>query len=348
MSTPLLLLLLFFAFFVFILITMASFSWYDFNLSSFLSHISRGCFLLPHGSRNPQDSEEHAGTSAEAATNMSPLQPEDDQASCLLLALPLEIKMMVYDYLLISQKPIDCLEHWDGVIVTISVDQHRHPCDVESTILRTCQTIYREALPILYQSNTFVFFDPTCIEQFKNRNLASLGKSIPALDRMRNPYGRLTLIRSVVLHLALSTDSSPHSDLPGRAYIWKHWYENFFTVEKREKPDCLVWHVGFPALERLVLDFSPWRLEASDGLIVGPFLDKLTEFGRLQELTVIGLTQEPTLARLRAGLIKSGGDFNAVTIKEYEDAPEGAKARKAYFKSLRDARGKQAEGVSTC
>lgn len=122
----------------------------------------------------------------EAATNMSPLQPEDDQASCLLLALPLEIKMMVYDYLLISQKPIDCLEHWDGVIVTISVDQHRHPCDVESTILRTCQTIYREALPILYQSNTFVFFDPTCIEQFKNRNLASLGKSIPGAFRQDN------------------------------------------------------------------------------------------------------------------------------------------------------------------
>lgn len=62
-------------------------------------------------------------------------------------------------------------------------DPYRSTSDVEPTILRTCQTIYREALPILYRSNTFVFIDPLSIKKFKNTNLASLGKSIPGAFR---------------------------------------------------------------------------------------------------------------------------------------------------------------------
>lgn len=53
--------------------------------------------------------------------------------------------------------------------------------DVDSNILSTCQTIYTEALPILYQRNTFVFFDPYEIIQFKDAYLPCLGKSIPGV-----------------------------------------------------------------------------------------------------------------------------------------------------------------------
>lgn len=67
-------------------------------------------------------------------------------------------------------------------------------------------------------------------------------------------------------------------------------------------------------------------------------MDRFTEFGPLQELTIVGLTQEPTLARLRGGLVKPGGTFNVVTKDEYLKAPLNSTARKEYYKSLERVR----------
>lgn len=85
---------------------------------------------------------------------------------------------------------------------------------------------------------------------------------------MKNPYGRLTLIRSVILRLT-------HNPLPeetpfelDRGTIWRHWSDNFFCIEKHKKQESPGWQIGFPALQQLVLDFSDWRLEPRDGLIV--------------------------------------------------------------------------------
>lgn len=70
--------------------------------------------------------------------------------------------------------------------------------------------------------------------------------------------------------LLLTHNDRLHTDspLPDRALIWRHWSDNFFDPERRKQTNSLAWQIGFPALENLVLDFSQWRLERSDGIIV--------------------------------------------------------------------------------
>ncbi|MCJ1465645.1 hypothetical protein MMC07_004264 [Pseudocyphellaria aurata] len=259
----------------------------------------------------PGDHEEIVERTAGTGFVTSPAQPEAVQATSLLFALPPEVRMTIYKYLLISPRPLCYLENReiDGPIL-FSVPFGLKP-DIDATLLRTCQAIYREALPILYQSNTFSFDDPSDIIHFRDANLPFLGRSIPALDGLSNPYG-----------------------MPfDRGIIWRHWSDNLFNVDDRED------QVGFPSLERLALNFTPWHLAPSDGIIVEPFIYKFSEFGRLHELTVIGLAQEPTLARLRGGLVKPGGKFNAVPLLEEVYPPEGAEARKEYFRLVSLTRG---------
>ena len=87
---------------------------------------------------------------------------------------------MVYEYILISDEPLYGQEYRVGQDRTmLSPDRYRIVPYLEATVLRTCQTIYREALPILYQRNTFIFYDPYGIKRFEDENLSHLGKNIP-------------------------------------------------------------------------------------------------------------------------------------------------------------------------
>lgn len=72
----------------------------------------------------------------------------------------------------------------------------------------------------------------------------------------------------MVLLLTHNDRLHANSPLPDRASIWKHWSDNFFDPELRKQTNSLGWQIGFPALENLVLDFSEWHLESSDGIIV--------------------------------------------------------------------------------
>lgn len=114
--------------------------------------------------------------------------------------------------------------------------------------------------------------------------------------------GRLTMIRSVVLNL--NAEYRWHNPIgangvraaPNRDHIWRDWSTTLFS----ESDDLCPWGgrngLGFPALERLIIDFSEWQLAESEGLLVRglialifigfglmsqvkPFLRKLGESG---------------------------------------------------------------------
>ena len=114
----------------------------------------------------------------DTATQPSPLRPEDAQDISRLLALPLELRMIVYEYVLISQKPLYSQEIEVGDRRMMPSDRYSLPPEIDSTILRPCKSIFREAHPVLYRGNTFVFSDPCRIRKFRDANLPCLGKSI--------------------------------------------------------------------------------------------------------------------------------------------------------------------------
>lgn len=66
------------------------------------------------------------------------------------LAMPLEIRERIYQYVLISDKPIRVFQSWTKVY------QRQRP-GIETSILRTSKRIYDEAIPILYGGNSFYY-----------------------------------------------------------------------------------------------------------------------------------------------------------------------------------------------
>ena len=70
-------------------------------------------------------------------------------------------------------------------------------------------------------------------------------------------------------------------------------------------------NTGFPALERLFLDFSAWNLTSDDQdeLRVKYFIKKFGEAGKLKELMLKGVTHPRNLHDFFNGLVKDGGKF---------------------------------------
>jgi len=64
-----------------------------------------------------------------------------------LLTLPVEIRLQIYDLLLVHEKPLQ-----------IKPDEDEK--QVELAILQTCKQVYHEASPILYSQNIFAATDP--------------------------------------------------------------------------------------------------------------------------------------------------------------------------------------------
>ena len=82
---------------------------------------------------------------------------------------------MVYDYLLVSVDPIDSEEANKllGENKTLLLNHHNPIPHISATLLRTCRTIYKEALPILYGRNVFNFSSPAAIRNFRNSGIDS-------------------------------------------------------------------------------------------------------------------------------------------------------------------------------
>jgi len=74
-----------------------------------------------------------------------------------LLTIPVEIRLLVYDYLLVSR------DRWAGFKVIETSLSKRIPCEPRSlhpAILLTCKQIHNEASPILYSENEWYIGKP--------------------------------------------------------------------------------------------------------------------------------------------------------------------------------------------
>ena len=172
--------------------------------------------------------------------------------------LPLEIREAIWALLLLLHSPNGMIKDaykligdWESIrksaMPVIDI--------VKSGILRTSHAILAETLPVLYGDNTFYFSSTRDILEFGHRGIetdyTTHFATQPAI------YGRNSMVRFAYLKI---------SGLDGRFYrdvdkendhIWSEW-RDFFTSEVLYRP------MGFPALERLVLDFTDWRLTAAE------------------------------------------------------------------------------------
>ncbi|KAI0389585.1 hypothetical protein F5Y17DRAFT_448480 [Xylariaceae sp. FL0594] len=140
---------------------------------------------------------------ATSLENRGPI--ETRQFKSLLLDLPTEIRLEIYDLLLVSR-----FNRWDNsswatgntyqkpiLLSSIQAPQYR---TMEPAILRTCKQIYHEAIPILYSRNVFSINSPGLLLQL----MARIG---PTNTR---------LIRSLDIHipaLLIGADKTPWLDL---------------------------------------------------------------------------------------------------------------------------------------
>ena len=167
--------------------------------------------------------------------------------------LPLELRTMVYKRVLKFDK---CIRHAPKFLdrhPPILAEEATHIEAIDAALLRTCRTVYQEAVHILYGMNRFNFRKPEDIEKFAHFGLGNTPfgyyrtASEPLSTVGNAPYGRLTMIR--LLNLRFNG---------GRSASWSSWCEFFYPPEKQGQM------VGFPALEWLSLDLRDWGLESED------------------------------------------------------------------------------------
>ena len=90
----------------------------------------------------------------------------------LLWTLPLEIRVIVYEKLLVSSRTIiDADKLVDKYEIYTAKDRAAPVEDIDVPILYTSRTIYSEALPILYGRNRFYFSESESTERFGFSNL---------------------------------------------------------------------------------------------------------------------------------------------------------------------------------
>ena len=97
------------------------------------------------------------------------------QKDCILFKiLPLELRRMIYANLLITgiiENPDKILNDKMTCFVYSEKDGRSNGLNLNVAILRTCRLIYHEALPMLYQENTFAFCSPDRMQDFRARGL---------------------------------------------------------------------------------------------------------------------------------------------------------------------------------
>lgn len=98
-------------------------------------------------------------------------------AECpLFTKLPLEIRHMIYGHLLVVPEAISRAHELVGGVQTV-LAQNYHPIPgLNAAILRTCRSIYDEALPVLYGCNEFDFRSPDNIKTFQEDGLIVNGR----------------------------------------------------------------------------------------------------------------------------------------------------------------------------
>ncbi|KAL8823163.1 MAG: hypothetical protein Q9191_006113 [Dirinaria sp. TL-2023a] len=203
--------------------------------------------------------------------------------------------------------------------------------DIDATMLRTCQKIYQEALPILYGENTFHVFDPHEIQSFQGYGLADFWTEVnadPSLVRYDlrpvrfnfnfvpggNAQGRLSLIRKLSIGLVSYRPSSKglrifsNNTRPTKLEISDMW--TAFLLNESHVPLRLN-SIFLPSLEELKLDFSDWNLGEDHRLQVDPIIKKFRGSIGLRRLEIIELKNADTKQKIRQGLLSKTGAFEA-------------------------------------
>lgn len=262
------------------------------------------------------------------STNAPPPSSLFPRPSLLLTILPPELRRLIYLHLLTTPKPIHGGELLEDARTTIIIPATVPPTltlRISAIVLRTCRTIYTEALPILYQENCFSFSKVSMLRIFRSKGLVMsqtpLHKSksvlryldsISAHDFAFNPepQGRLCLLRNV--HLRFRHSGRPASlrgmrSPSGDEMEWlgghlDHW--TGFLNEERYADGA--GYVTFPALKKLVVDFSDWELKPDEGLRVRVFEARFRGEKGLRSLTTVGLSHGGTVEALRGRLLGRG------------------------------------------
>ena len=184
-----------------------------------------------------------------------------------LLKLPAEIRLMILRLVLVSEWEIHNPQNLIGQRKSPMAAHSRQIEGIDSAILRTCRSIYKEALPLLYGKNQFYFFGLKDVESFAHDQIPHTPRTSPdyrekSLFNFKPAiYGRLTMLRSVKLRLApFGGINSLQKGCRYRDSLWKDW-RNLFDPS----PISLLLHpVGFPALSSLFLDFTDWELDEGE------------------------------------------------------------------------------------
>lgn len=179
-------------------------------------------------------------------------------SSCGTLGkLPLELRTMIYTRVLGSEKYIKNPHKWLDRHPPIMAKEAEHIKVIDAALLRTCRTIYQEALQILYGRNRFNFYKSEDVTTFAHFGLGETpfgyhrAASEPSSAVSDAPYGRLTMVSRLHLRFA-----------GGRSTSWSSWCNFFYPPEKHTQL------IGFPALQRLSLDLVEWQLGAEDASMI--------------------------------------------------------------------------------
>ena len=194
-----------------------------------------------------------------ASINPASFNTENATSPCGTLGkLPLELRNMVYKKVLMYDRGIRQANRFLNGHLPIMAEESRYIEAIDATLLRTSRAIYQEAISILYGKNLFIFRKSKDIEDFAHLGLRNTpfgfyrtpNGTASAGDKA--PYGRLTMICSLDLSIAHKCVGDD------RKKIWSFWYDFFYPPEEQEQL------IGFPALRRLCLDFTDWRLNAEE------------------------------------------------------------------------------------
>ena len=60
------------------------------------------------------------------------------------------------------------------ILVISSAQKVAKKMGIDATVLRTCYSVYNEALPMLYGENNFTFFSPSALELFRDKGLVEV------------------------------------------------------------------------------------------------------------------------------------------------------------------------------
>lgn len=115
-----------------------------------------------------------------SSAQRNPVINAKQKAQCLFLSmLPLEMRIQIYRLLLVKDSQLDRAGEWvrnkenmqKSIIFKESTQERQ---DLHASMLRTCRTIYTEALLILYSENGFKFTTPADLCTFRENGLARI------------------------------------------------------------------------------------------------------------------------------------------------------------------------------